>query len=87
MYGIKKSFFKSDFLIWNRARWYHATTEQQKHELEVRKQDSDKAIKEKELNFKEKELQVKKEIEQLKAETALKVAKQNKNKYDSKSKK
>jgi|688.fasta_scaffold47554_4 hypothetical protein len=62
-------------------------TEQQKHEREVRKQDSDKAIKEKELNFKEKELQVKKEIEQLKAETALKVAKQNKNKYDSKSKK
>ena len=62
-------------------------TEQQKHERELRKQEAERNIKERELSFKEKELQAKKEIEQLKAETALKIAKENKNKFDSKSKK
>ena len=48
-------------------------TERQKNEIEKKK-----------LVVKEKEISSKKEIEELKAETALKVAKENKNKYDKK---
>jgi len=61
--------------------------------LERSKIQSQEKIKREEMSIKEKELKLKEEdrksrekIEKLKAETALKVAKQNKNKYDSKKK-
>jgi hypothetical protein len=50
--------------------------------IERMKLEADKVTKAKELNIKEKEIASKEKIEKLKAETALKVAKTNKNKYD-----
>lgn len=50
--------------------------------IERMKLEADKVTKAKELNIKEKEIASKEKIEKLKAETALKVAKANKNKYD-----
>lgn len=50
--------------------------------IEKLKFQADKVTKAKELNLKEKEIQSKEKIEKLKADTALKVAKANKNKYD-----
>lgn len=50
--------------------------------IEKLKFQADKITKAKELNLKEKEIQSKEKIEKLKADTALKVAKANKNKYD-----
>jgi hypothetical protein len=61
--------------------------EELKHLRESKKQQDEVNIKNRELDFKEKELKAKKEIEDKKAATALAVAKTNKNKYDSKSKK
>jgi len=50
--------------------------------IERMKLEADKVTKAKELSLKEKEIASKEKIEKLKAETALKVAKTNKNKYD-----
>ena len=50
--------------------------------IEKLKFQADKVTKAKELNIKEKEIASKEKIEKLKADTALKVAKANKNKYD-----
>jgi hypothetical protein len=52
----------------------------QKQSIESKKAD----IENKKIALKEKELSVKKEIEEMKADTALKIAKENKNKYDKK---
>jgi hypothetical protein len=51
-----------------------------KGEIDQRKNQ----IEREKLNLKEKELRDKREIEKMKAETALKIAKENKNKYDKK---
>lgn len=56
--------------------------DQQKLALQEMKDSTDAALKNKELELKEKEIEAKKEIETKKAETDLKVAKENKNKYD-----
>jgi len=53
-----------------------------KNFIENLKLQADKVTKAKELNIKEKEIQSKEKIEKMKADTALKVAKTNKNKYD-----
>ena len=53
---------------------------QLKGQMEERKNQIEKE----KLNLKEKELNVKKDIEEMKADTALKIAKENKNKYDKK---
>lgn len=60
---------------------------QQKQSLEREKINKESSLKEKELNLKKEELLAKERIERLKSETALKVARENRNKYDSKSKK
>lgn len=57
---------------------------QQKQDMEKQKLQTATQLKQKELNFKEKELAAKERIETKKAETALKIAKENKNKFDSK---
>lgn len=50
----------------------------------TKEHNDNKSIKEKELKLKEKEINSKEKIEKLKAETALKIAKENKGKYDKK---
>lgn len=61
---------------------------EREQENKFKKQESDKklSLEEQKLKLQEKELASKEKIERLKATTALKVAKQNKNQYDSKSK-
>ena len=53
-----------------------------KLEAEKVKTAQEKTFKEKELAIKEKGIDSKEKIEKLKADTAIKIAKQNKNKYD-----
>jgi hypothetical protein len=59
---------------------------EKEQERKFKQKDSQdtKSLKEKELSLKEKEISSKEKIEKLKAETALKIAKANKNKFDKK---
>lgn len=59
---------------------------QLKLQFEERIKNRELLLKDKELALKDKEINVKKEVDLKKAETALKIAKENKNKYDSKRK-
>jgi hypothetical protein len=56
--------------------------ERLKFQAEKIKSDSERRIKEQELVLKKEEIASREKIEKLKAETVLKVAKTNKNKYD-----
>jgi hypothetical protein len=58
--------------------------ERMKLEAEKVKAASENNIKQKELSIKQQEIQSREKIEEMKAETALKIAKTNKNKYDKK---
>jgi hypothetical protein len=65
-----------------------ATYQQIQKEKEIRMKDQLEKrkvqVEKDKISLKEKELETKKEIEEMKAETALKIAKENKNKYDKK---
>jgi hypothetical protein len=65
-----------------------ATYQQIQKEKEIRMKDQLEQrkvqVEKDKISLKEKELETKKEIEEMKAETALKIAKENKNKYDKK---
>ena len=82
--GIPDPIALADQALKEREQFSKDYERKTKAELERKKVESDLKLRDKELQMKEKELASKEKIEKLKAETALKVARQNKNKYDSK---
>ena len=85
--GIADPSVLADQALKERELYSKQFESQQKQQIENRKIETTKQLKDKELQLKQEEIKSKERIEKLKAETALKISKENKNRFDSKSKK
>ena len=75
---------QSKLALQQQKQTYDQVQKDKEHQLKYSADRQKNEIERKKIAVKEKEISSKKEIEELKAETALKVAKENKNKYDKK---
>ena len=75
---------QSKIALQQQKQTFEQVQKDKEHQLKYTADRRKDEIERKKLAVKEKEITSKKEIEELKSETALKVAKENKNKYDKK---
>jgi hypothetical protein len=75
---------QSKLALQQQKQTYEQVQKDKEHQLKYSVDRQKNEIEKKKLVVKEQEINSKKEIEELKAETALKIAKENKNKYDKK---
>lgn len=75
---------QSKIALQQQKQTYEQVQKDKEHQLKYSVERQKNEIERKKIAVKEKEISSKKEIEELKSETALKIAKENKNKYDNK---
>ena len=75
---------QSKVALQQQKQTYEQVQKEREAQLKAQADNKKNEIERQKISLKEKELQTKKEIEKMKADTALKIAKENKNKYDKK---